>query len=105
MNILAMTRRKCLRWGMATSKKIEVLDKSIGIFVQGSEDYICLTDMVRGTEGDDHIRNWLRNRNTVEFLGVWETIHNPSFKPVEFDGFRKEAGLNNFNLSSKRWTE
>jgi len=90
---------------MAKSQKIEVLEKSISIMAQDGQDYICLTDMVRGDGSDDHIRNWLRNRNTVEFLGIWETIHNPDFKPVEFDGFRKEAGLNNFNLSPKRWIE
>ena len=90
---------------MAKSQKIEVLEKTISIMAQDGQDYICLTDMVRGDDSDDHIRNWLRNRNTVEFLGVWETIHNPNFKPVEFDGFRKEAGLNNFNLSPKRWID
>jgi len=61
--------------------------------------------MVRDKEGNDHIRNWMRNRNTVEFLGLWETIHNPNFKPVEFDTFRKQAGLNNFNLTPKKWIE
>jgi hypothetical protein len=49
------------------------------------------------------IRNWLRNRNTIEFLGIWETLHNPDFKPVEFDGFRKEAGLHSFTLTPKQW--
>lgn len=90
---------------MSKTQKIEVMDKSIAVLARDGQDYICLTDMVRGENGDDHIRNWLRNRNTVEFLGVWETIHNPDFKPVEFDGFRKEAGLNNFNLSPKKWAE
>lgn len=73
---------------MAKTSKIEVDKKSISIIVQDSEDYICLTDMVRGEEGEDHIRNWMRNRNTVEFIGLWETLHNPDFKPVEFDTFR-----------------
>ena len=61
--------------------------------------------MVRDEEGTDHIRNWMRNRNTVEFIGLWETLHNPNFKPVEFDTFRKQAGLNNFNLTPKKWIE
>lgn len=61
--------------------------------------------MVRGEEGSNHIRNWMRNRNTVEFLGLWETLNNPNFKPVEFDTFRKQAGLNSFNLTPKKWIE
>ncbi len=61
--------------------------------------------MVKGEEGSDHIRNWMRNRNTVEFLGLWETLNNPDFKPVEFDTFRKQAGLNSFNLTPKKWIE
>lgn len=85
--------------------KIQVEDKIISIIKQDEQDYICLTDMVRDEDGNDHIRNWMRNRNTVEFLGLWETIHNPSFKPVEFDTFRKQAGLNNFNLTPKKWIE
>jgi hypothetical protein len=61
--------------------------------------------MIKGKEGNDHIRNWMRNRNTVEFIGLWETFHNPNFKGVEFDRFRKEAGLNSFNLTPKKWIE
>jgi len=53
----------------------------------------------------DLIRNWLRNRNTIEFLGIWEHLNNPGFKPVEFDGFRKLAGLNSFTLTPKQWIE
>ncbi len=90
---------------MGETKKIKVEDKLISIVKQDKQDYICLTDMVRGEEGSDHIRNWMRNRNTVEFIGLWETLHNPDFKPVEFDTFRKQAGLNNFNLTPKKWIE
>ena len=54
---------------------------------------------------NDHIRNWMRNRNTVEFLGIWEQLYNPNFKGVEFDTFKKEAGLNSFNLTPKKWVE
>jgi hypothetical protein len=90
---------------MAKSHKIEVENKVISIINQNGEDYICLTDMVRGKEGEDHIRNWMRNRNTVEFIGLWETLHNQDFKPVEFDTFRKQSGLNSFNLTPKKWIE
>ena len=85
------------------SKKIEVDNKLISIESSNNSEYISLTDMVRGDEGSDHIRNWMRNRNTVEFIGLWESLHNPDFKGVEFDRFRKEAGLNSFNLTPKKW--
>ena len=86
-------------------KKIEVEQKIISITNHNENDYICLTDMVRGEEGNDHIRNWMRNRNTVEFLGIWEQLYNPNFKGVEFDTLKKEAGLNSFNLTPKKWVE
>lgn len=86
-------------------KKIKVQETEISVTNINGEDYICLTDMVRGEDGKDHIKNWMRNRNTVEFLGVWEQMHNPNFKGVEFDTFRREAGLNNFTLTPKKWVE
>lgn len=73
---------------------MEVENKHISVVKQDEQDYISLTDTVRGEEGSDHIRNWMRNRNTVEFIGLRETLNNPNFKPVEFDTFRKQAGLN-----------
>lgn len=85
--------------------KIEVEKKIITIANYNENDYICLTDMVRGEEGSDHIRNWMRNRNTLEFLSIWEQLNNPSFKGVEFDTFRKEAGLNSFNLTPRKWVQ
>jgi hypothetical protein len=88
--------------------KITVLNQEITAVKFKQEDYISLTDIAKykdSREANEIIRNWLRNRNTIEFLGVWEKIHNPTFKPVEFDRFRKEAGLNSFTLSSKRWIE
>lgn len=88
---------------MSKVSKIAVENKTISILKQNEEDYICLTDMVRDENGTDHIRNWMRNRNTVEFIGLWETLHNPNFKGVEFDTFRQQAGLNNFNLTPKKW--
>ena len=88
---------------MTSKSQIEVENKLISIVKQDTQDYISLTDMVRGEEGSDHIRNWMRNRNTVEFIGLWENLYNPNFKGVEFDTFRKEAGLNSFNLTPRKW--
>lgn len=85
--------------------KISVQNKDISILQVGAEVYLSLTDITKGEDGTDHIKNWMRNRNTVEFLGLWETINNPYFKGVEFDTFRKEAGLNSFTLTPKKWTE
>ncbi len=73
------------------------------------QDYISLTDMASAKEGDsrsaDIIKNWIRNRYTIEFIGTWEVIHNPNFKVVEFDHFRKSAGLPSFVLSASEWIE
>ncbi|MFA6010197.1 MAG: KilA-N domain-containing protein [Desulfobacteraceae bacterium] len=88
--------------------KIEVKGTTITVCSQSEEDYICITDIARHkhTERtDDLIRNWIRNRNTIEFLGIWEQLNNLNFKPVEFDGFRKQAGLNSFTLTPKQWIE
>lgn len=88
--------------------KIKVLDTDITTASIHEEDYISLTDIAKyknTNDANEIIRNWLRNRNTIEFLGTWEKIYNPHFKTVEFDGFRKEAGLNSFTLSTKRWVE
>ena len=90
------------------SKKIEVLSREVRVAGVNNQDYICLTDIARyknETASDDLIRNWLRNRNTVEFLGIWEQINNPDFNSVEFDGIRKQAGLNSFTLTPKQWIE
>uniref|UniRef100_UPI00373AF188 KilA-N domain-containing protein n=1 Tax=Methanosarcina siciliae TaxID=38027 RepID=UPI00373AF188 len=87
---------------------IEVRGTAISVISHDDADYICLTDIARyrnPENTDDIVRNWLRNRNTVEFLGIWEQLNNPDFKPVEFDGFRMQAGLNSFTLSPKQWTE
>ena len=88
--------------------KINVLDKEIIIYSKNDFDYISLTDMARykDAERTDYIiQNWLRNRTTVEFLGIWEQLYNKDFKPIEFDGFRKQAGLNSFVLTPKQWIE
>lgn len=92
---------------MAKEKKstIQVQGTAINIVSHKEDDFISLTDMANKFGGDDLIYNWMRNRNTVEFLGIWEQIHNPNFKGVEFDTFRKEAGLNSFRLTPKKWVE
>lgn len=88
--------------------KIDVKGTSITVITGGFDDYISLTDIARykDSERTDYIiQNWLRNRNTIEFLGIWEQLNNPGFNYVEFDGIRGQAGLNSFVLTTKRWTE
>ena len=78
----------------------------IGIYTTDFQnEFISLTDIARykSDEPNDVIRNWMRNRDTIEFLGLWESLHNPNFKPVEFDGFRNQAGLNAFTMSPTKW--
>lgn len=70
---------------------------------QNKENYLSLTDIAKNFGDDTLIYNWMRNRNTVEFLGVWESMHNPNFKSIEFETFKKEAGLNSFSLTPKKW--
>lgn len=84
---------------------IEVLGTAITIFSQNEEDYISLTDMAKKFGGEDLIYSWMRNRNTLEFLGIWEQIHNSSFKGGEFETFKKQAGLNSFHLTPKKWID
>ena len=70
-----------------------------------SEDYICLTDMLKAKDGEFFFLNWLRNRNTIEFLGIWEKVYNPAFNYAEFDIIKSQAGLNSYRLSAKEWME
>jgi hypothetical protein len=92
---------------MAKEKKstISVQGTAITIVSHKEDDFICLTDMAKKFGGDDLIYSWMRNRNTLEFLGIWEQIHNPDFKGGEFETFKKEAGLNSFHLTPKKWIE
>src|SRR4051812_18043195 len=83
--------------------KITVRDISINIISADDQDYISLTDMLKAKEGQFYIESWLRNRNTIEFLGIWEGINNPDFNYHEFDGIKKVTGLNSFNISVKEW--
>ena len=88
--------------------KINVKNTDLTIIRVNDEDYICITDLARyknAAHTDDVVKNWLRNRNTIELLGIWEFLHNPNFKPVIFDGFRMEAGLNGFVMTPKKWIE
>ncbi len=95
---------------MSKSKKstIEVQGTAIAVLSQTDTDYISLTDIARYKDSqrtDYLIFNWLRNRNTIEFLGIWEKLNNPNFNPIEFDGIKKQAGLNSFILTAKQWIE
>lgn len=87
--------------------KITVQNTNITIINIDGEDYVSITDLARHKSDDPTavIGNWMRNRNTIEFLGIWESLYNPNFKPLEFEGFRREAGLNAFTLSPKKWIE
>ncbi|QOG12368.1 KilA-N domain-containing protein [Arcobacter sp. FWKO B] len=85
--------------------KITVLDNEITILKVEEEDYISLTDMLRAKDGDFFISDWLRNRNTIEYLGIWEKIHNPNFNYGEFAIITSQAGLNSYKLSVKEWSE
>ena len=87
---------------------IEVQGTVVTILSGQQEDYISLTDIARykDSERTDYlIQNWMRNRNTIEFLGLWERLNNPGFNPIEFDGIKKQAGLNSFILTAKRWID
>ena len=91
---------------MAKIKTIPVKGTEVAFFTQKQEDYISLTDIAKhkDSERSDYIlQNWLRNRSTIEFLGLWEQLHNENFNSIEFDGFKNEAGSNSFTLTPKRW--
>jgi hypothetical protein len=85
--------------------KLNVKDQEIRLIKHLEEDYICLTDIAKWKNPDANavIANWMRNRNVLEYLGLWEKLYNPDFKPLEFEGFRKEAGLHAFTLSPQKW--
>ena len=91
------------------ANKLIVQDTPITVIASDGKDFICLTDMAGakkdGIRAADIIKNWLRNRYTIEFLGTWEMIHNPNFKVVEFDHFKMQAGLPSFTLSASEWIE
>jgi len=93
---------------MAKNKTITVKGTEIVLFSKWNEDYVSITDIARfknSTEPKDIVKNWMRSRSTIEFLGLWEKIYNPDFKGVEFDSFMYQAGSNSFVLSPSKWIE
>lgn len=94
--------------GKSNKTTIDVQGAAITVLTHPKDDLICLTDIARvknAERSDDLVRNWLRNRNTVEFLGVWERLNNPSFNSVEFDGIKSQAGLNSFAMTPRQWID
>lgn len=93
---------------MAKNKTINVKGTEIVVISSHERDFISITDIARHKDSihtDSIIQNWMRNRNTIELLGFWEMLYNPDFKPLEFEGFRKQAGLNSFVMTPKKWIE
>ena len=90
---------------MAKGKILQVDGKEISIILDNKQEFISLTDMLKAKDGDFFISDWLRNRNTVEYLGIWETVYNPDFNYGEFAIIKSQAGLNNYKLSVKEWIE
>ncbi len=90
---------------MGKSKKIVVKGITVTVIPNQTNDYISLTDMLKAKDGDFFISDWLRNRNTVEFLGIWERVNNPNFNYGEFAIIKSQAGLNSYKLSVKEWVE
>ena len=83
--------------------KLIVKDTAVNILKVNGEDYICLTDMLRAKDGDFFITDWLRNRNTLEFIGIWEKVYNPNFNYGEFAIIKNQSGLNSFKISVKEF--
>ena len=90
---------------MSKNRKIQVEGKEITILLDKEQEYISLTDMLKAKDGDFFISDWLRNRNTVEYLGIWESVYNPNFNYGEFAIIKSQAGLNSYKLSVKDWVE
>lgn len=90
---------------MSKNKRISVEGKEITIILDNEKEYISLTDMLKAKDGDFFISDWLRNRNTVEYLGIWESVYNPDFNYGEFAAIKSQAGLNSYKLSVKEWVE
>ena len=90
---------------MAKNKKINVQGNEITIIENKGKEYISLTDMLKAKDGDFFISDWLRNRNTIEFLGIWESVYNPDFNYGEFAIIKSQAGLNSYKISAKEWVE
>ncbi|MBL0045269.1 MAG: KilA-N domain-containing protein [Flavobacteriales bacterium] len=87
------------------NRTITVKGTEVTVATRHEQDYISLTDMIKGFGDETVLYGWLRNKNTVEFLGIWERLNNPDFKPLEFERFMQQAGLNRFSLSPTKWVE
>ena len=92
---------------MKKTSELDVKGTLVRVVKIDGEDFVCLTDMAKLKSDDPQqtISNWMRNRMTIEYLGLWEELYNPGFKPLEFEGFRKEVGLNSFTMSPTKWIE
>ena len=92
---------------MKKANELNVKGMTVRVVKIDGEDFVCLTDMakLKSDDAQQTISNWMRNRMTIEYLGLWEYLYNPSFKPLEFEGFRSEVGLNSFTMSPSKWIE
>ena len=92
---------------MKKANELNVKGMTVRVVKIDGEDFVCLTDMakLKSDDAQQTISNWMRNRMTIEYLGLWEYLYNPSFKPLEFEGFRNEVGLNSFTMSPSKWIE
>jgi hypothetical protein len=90
---------------MSKNEKINVQGTEISVMSEKSGDYISLTDMLKAKDGEFFIADWLRNRNTLEFLGIWESVYNSNFNYGEFAAIKSQAGLNSFKISVKELVE
>ena len=92
---------------MKKTSELNVKGMAVRVVKIDGEDFVCLTDMAKLKSDDPSftINHWMRNRMTIEYLGLWESLYNPSFNPTEFGRFREEAGLNSFTLSPSKWIE
>ena len=92
---------------MKKSNELDVRGTLVRVIKIGGDDYVCLPDMakLKSEDAQQTISNWMRNRMTLEYLGLWEELYNPDFKPLGFEGFRKEVGLNHFTMSPSKWIE
>jgi len=90
---------------MKKTKELEVRGTLVRVVKIGGEDFVCLTDMakLKSEDAQQTISNWMRNRMTLEYMGLWESLYNPDFNPLGFEGFRKEVGLNSFTISPSKW--
>ncbi|GAB1473169.1 hypothetical protein MASR2M69_06100 [Bacteroidota bacterium] len=90
---------------MALNRKIQVEGIDVSVILDSNQEYISLTDMLKAKDGDFFIADWLRNRNTIEYLGIWESVYNPDFNYGEFAIIKSQAGLNSYKLSVKEWVQ